>query len=177
MPPADTVRDDDRPLTMSERMEVAKEVVKAPKKRVYTDIPPPIQPKPGFGEAHEKAMEAVRLRKQKDVKKHQPKFAEDVLHYVECPDENCLGPAFWIWGNPYGLIENSRWEAAYKPRNAGWYSEGLPHCQCCKQRTGADVPARVFSVRRGERMVGFSVNPRFLREADDDLKSLFNTKE
>ena len=61
---------------------------------------------------------------------------ESRVYYIQC--KACSNPGIWIFQKPSGELDPKEWEAAYKPRNAGWPGAQL-NCQVC----GSQLPIGV----------------------------------
>jgi len=102
---------------------------KAPKKKAALKAPPVIE----VSEEELASMKgaATRLGTQlqgtgTDEKALRAK--EGRVYYIQCKE--CSNPGIWIFQRPAGELDTANWEAAYKPRNAGWPGSRLD-CQVC----------------------------------------------
>lgn len=163
--------------------------VKIPRKqrRVFKDAPPlqkPVPPSERF--PSEMALRISKRNVEKIGTQIAPTYTARTVSYVECQNSGCLGPAIWIYGDPYKapLVE---WESAYKPLGATWPDGVVPWCQCCQARDGRRVTLKGiwkngYTRRQDDNQVfigrGIKANPRYVRTLEpDEAEEFWKSKE
>lgn len=177
---ADTVREPDITDAPAEKQsamaELAVEVappgmIPAKTRRSTVNVPPRFKVDTGHMDASRAAAQKIIEAKQRLREEQTVKYKPDDLHYIECTNSNCLGPAIWLWGDPTRQLTPDDWEASYKPRGAHWPGSQAPFCQCCWEANKSKIHVRAFHSADPENPA-FTPNARFVRVAEDDLRAM-----
>lgn len=163
--------------------------VRIPRKqrRSFRDAPPLMKPTPPSERIpSEMALRISKRNVEKIGTQAKPQYTDRTVSYVECHDSACLGPAIWIYGDPY-KAPLERWESSYKPLDATWPDGVVPWCQCCKARDNRRVTIKGIWKNGYTRRVddtqvfigrGIKANPRYVRTLEpEDAEEFWKSKE